>query len=238
MEKYHFSHSIKKKKYNYLTPPNSPYKSVSLKNSLIANSDLLKFISSGLKNKMNFTSVFDYKGSKKFLQSKNIALQEISLNDEEIDNNKESKNIIQIYEIGELSYKRKCEENKYNFKNCLTPEKLYRYQNENTKSNKSKDKKKEKSNKNKREIKKPMTDKFLWSYKIDDINDELNKNKNGKITKILNTYEIKMFKDKDIKDIEPIKKSKQNKSHKECYNFVKIDSEENDLSLFDMISHL
>ena len=83
-----------------------------------------------------------------------------------------------------------------------------------------------------------MTDKFLWSYKIDDIDDELNKNKNGKITKILNTYEIKMFKDKDIKDIEPIKKSKQNKSHKECYNFVKIDSEENDLSLFDMISHL
>lgn len=233
------SHSIKKKKYKFLTPPNSPLKSVSLKNSLITNSELLKFISSGLKNKINFTSVFDYKGSKNFLQSKNIALQEILVNDEEIEeienNNvkKENSKIIQIYEINEFSNKRKSEEKK-----CLTPEKLYGYQNENTKSNKSKNRKKEKSSKNKRKIKKPMTDKFLWSYKIDDIDDELNKNKNGKITKSRNTCEIKMFKDKDIKDIEPIKKTKQNKSNKECYNFVKIDSEENDLSLFDMISQL
>ena len=234
MEKFHNSHSIKKKKHNYLTPPNSPFKSVSLKNSLINNSELLKFISSGLKNKINFTSVFDYKGSKNFLQSKNIALQEILVNDDEIgdiENNnvkKENSKIIQIYEISEFSNKRKSEEKK-----CLTPEKLYGYQNENTKSNKSKNKKKEKSSKNKGKIKKPMTDKFLWSYKIDDINDELSKNKNGKITKT--PYEIKMFKDKDIKDIEPIKKTKQNKSN---YNFVKIDSEENDLSLFNMINQL
>lgn len=241
MEKSHNNHSIKKKKHKYLTPQNSPLKSVSLKNSLITNSELLKFISSGLKNKINFTSVFDHKGCKKFLQSKNIALQEILVNDEEIESNKKNKEnekIIQIYGINEFSNKRKSEEKKNYSKNFLTPEKLYKCQNENSKTNKSKDKKKEKSIKNKIKIKKPMTNKFLWSYKICDINDELSKHKNGKIAKTRNTYEIKMFKDKDIKNIEPIKKAKQNKSNKECYNFVKIDSEENDLSLFDMINQL
>ena len=235
------NHSIKKIKFKFLTPSNSPLKPVSLKNSLITNSEILKFISSGLKNKINFTSVFDYKGSKNFLHSKNIALQEILINDEDIEINKEKGKIIQLYEIeSEFSIKRKSEEKNYYSKNCLTPQKLYGYQNENTKSNKSKDKKKEKSSKNKRRIKIPLTNKFLYSYKIDDINDELSKNKNGKITKTRNTYEKKMLKNKDIKEIEPIKKKRQNKSNKECYNFVTINTEEkeNDLSLFDMISQL
>ena len=45
-----------------------------------------------------------------------------------------------------------------------------------------------------------------------------------------------MLRDKDIKEIEPIQKTKYNKSEKKYYNFV--NTEETDLSLFDMVNQL
>lgn len=225
MEKCHNSH-IGKKITNYITLPNTPPLSNSLRNSLI-NSDLIKFISSGIKKKINFTSVFDQKGSKNFLESKRIALQEILIN-EEIEFLEGKTKIIQLCEISDFSTKI-IEENKFRSKNCLTPEKIFRYQNENTKSQKNQNKKNKKI--------KPMTEKFLLSYKIEDIGVELNINKKKRNKNCYRTQEIKMLKDKDIKGIEPIKQSNHNKSDK-FYNFVKKDSEENDLSLFDLVSQL
>jgi hypothetical protein len=47
-----------------------------------------------------------------------------------------------------------------------------------------------------------------------------------------------MFKDSEIKAIEPIKLTHQNKKKENDYYFVKNNNEENDVSLFDMISQL
>lgn len=218
-----------KKLNQYLkSTPNSSSKN-SLKTSLF-KSDILKFISSGIKNKLNLNSAFDQTGSKKFLDSKKIALQEISVNDEEISD----------FSLNKV----KSGENIFYTKNYLTPEKISKCRDENTKRSKNNSKNKE--GKIKYKIRKPMTDKFLLKcFKIEDIDKESNKNKTKdqskekekKIRKISHkTHELKMLRDKDIKEIEPIQKTKYNKNEKKYYNFV--NTEETDLSLFDMVNQL
>ena len=214
--------------------PNSSSKN-SLKTSLF-KSDILKFISSGIKNKLNLNSAFDQTGSKKFLDSKKIALQEISVNDEEISD----------FSLNKV----KSGENIFYTNNYLTPEKISKCRDENTKRSKNKSKNEE--GKIKYKIRKPVTDKFLLKcFKIEDIDDnESNKNKDKskdrekekeiekKIRKLSHksTHELKMLRDKDIKEIEPIQKTKYNKNEKKYYNFV--NTEETDLSLFDMVNQL
>lgn len=224
MKKYHISNSPKKvSSFLKITPKTLPKKPI--KTSLI-NSELLKFISKGIKNKLNLNPTFDHKGAKNFLESKKLALQEISVNDDIINNE---------YEIIDFSSEKIIIRGSvFPSKNCLTPEKIYKCQNENTKSSKNKIKKKESKNKNK--IRKPLTDKFLWNYNIGDDDDESNKNKEKekKIRKKSHKiHELKMLKDKDIKEIEPIENQKD-KNNK--YNFVY--TEETDLSLFDMVSKI
>ena len=224
MKKYHTSNSPKKvSSFLKITPKTSPKKSIKI--SLI-NSELLKFISKGIKNKLNLNPAFDHKGAKNFLESKKLALQEISVNDDIINNE---------YEITDFSTEKiRMRGSVFPSKNCLTPEKIYKCQNENTKSSKNKIKKKESKNKNK--IIKPLTDKFLWNYNIGDNYDESNKNKEKEKKfrkKSHKIHELKMLKDKDIKEIEPIKNQKD-KNNK--YNFV--NTEETDLSLFDMVSKI
>ena len=209
--------------------PNSSSKN-SLKTSLF-KSDILKFISSGIKNKLNLNSAFDQSGSKKFLDSKKIALQEISVNDEEISD----------FPLNKV----KSGENIFYTNNYLTPEKISKCRDENTKRSKNKSKNKE--GKIKYKIRKPMTDKFLLKcFKIENIDNELNENKikdknkdreKEKGKKIIHkSHELKMFRDKDIKEIESIKKTKYNKNEKKYYNFV--NTEETDFSLFDMVNQL
>ena len=221
----------KRKKINikYFSQPNTPPLSKSLKKSL-CSSELMKFISDGIKSKIIFTSAFDYVGSKNFLASKNIALQKILIDEKEIDIIKTNN----LNKVNEFSTDIKNEEKKSKLKyKLLTPENSFRHRNEstNTKTKSTKYKKKKK-------IRKPMTNKFLWSYKIKDIDDELDSfkiNKNNR--KSHKTHEIRMLKDKDLKLIKPINHFQ---SDEKKYNFVQKDSEENgnDISLFDMVSQI
>ena len=209
---------------------------ISPKPKSLNNPELMKFISSGIKSKMSFTSAFDHKGSKNFIEAKKIALQEILVLDDNIDNieekealNYKTKNT-KIFKMEELSIANTQ-------KKHLTPEtSLTKIQNENTKSNKNKSQNKRERGK----VRKPKTKKNLWRYKIKDFDDELNKDKDKKSNKkkIFKSHEIEMFKDKKIKLLEPIKNPKNNEKDKTNYNFVKKNSEENDLSLFDLVNQL
>ena len=103
MKKYHTSNSPKKvSSFLKITPKTSPKKSI-------------KFISKGIKNKLNLNPAFDHKGAKNFLESKKLALQEMSVNDDIINNE---------YEITDFSTEKIIIGGSvFPSKNCLTPEK-------------------------------------------------------------------------------------------------------------------
>ena len=199
MKQTYKSNSCKKSIINPLTQNSTPV-SKKIKNSF-TNTQLLKFISSGIKRKINFTSAFDYKGSKIFLKSKNIALQKILIEDN-IENKKENKKDVNNCDINEFTLIRKKGRKIFSSCKYLTPDKyIYKEkQNEKTKSNKNKNNKKY------------MTKNNIFNYKVIDIDDELSENiKKKKSRKSFKIHELKMFKDNKIKSIEPIKIYNYNK---------------------------
>ena len=181
--------------------------------------------STEIKAKINFTSAFDYKGSKEFLRSKNIALQEIFIDDKELELKKETDKIIDDIQNCEIRHfptnKRRKGRKVYSAKQFLTPETSFRNkekQNENTRSKRKNEKKK---------IKKGMSNNYIWNYKIENIKgDDLSEKTQKKLKKNYKIHEIKMLKDKKIKTLEPIEHSNKNEG---------ID---NDFSLFDIINQI
>ena len=201
MKQTYKSNSCKKSIFNPLTQNSTPI-SKKIKNSF-TNTQLFKFISSGIKRKINFTSAFDYKGSKIFLKSKNIALQKILIEDN-IENKKENKKDVNNCDINEFTPIRKNDRKILSSCKYLTPEEyIYKEkQNEKTISNKNKNNKKYMSKKN------------IFNYNVIDIDDELSENiKKKKSKKNFKIHELKMFKDNKIKSIEPIKISNYNKEN-------------------------
>jgi hypothetical protein len=186
--------------------------------------DLTYLTSTEIKTKINFKSAFDYKGSKEFLRSKCIALQEIFIDDKELDLEKETEKSIDNCEIIYFSINKRRKGRKlYSAKYFLTPENSFRNrekQNENTKS-------RGKRRNEKKKIKKGMSNNYILNYKIENIKDELNEKTQKKLLKKnYKNHEIKMFKDKKIKTLEPIKHSTKNEAL------------DNDFSLFDIVSQL
>jgi hypothetical protein len=225
------SNSCQKPNVSSLNTNSTPISS-KIQNSF-TNKELLNFISSGIKQKINFTSAFDSEGSQFFLKSKNIALQEILIEDNISEFEVEKKSDIINNKINDFILERKKKKKK-NYRSCkyLTPENSVIYrdaQNEKTKSNK---------NNMKKENKRRYTNHNIFNFKVIDIHDELKSIKNKKSKKSFKTHELKMFKDSEIKAIEPIKLTHQNKKKENDYYFVKNNNEENDVSLFDMISQL
>lgn len=215
------NNTIEKNKLNIIenytpTPKKSHYSLKSI--------DLTYLTSTEIKTKINFTSAFDSKGSKEFLRSKNIALQEIFMDDKELDLEKETEKSIDNCEITYFSVNKRRKGRKvFSAKQFLTPENSFRNkekQNENTKS-------RGKRKNEKKKIKKGMSNNYIWNYKIENIKDDLNEKTQKKLLKKnYKIHEIKMLKDKKIKTLEPIEHSKKNES---------ID---NDFSLFDIVNQL
>ena len=186
--------------------------------------DLTYFTSTEIKTKINFTSAFDYKGSKEFLRSKNLALQEIYIDDKELDLEKEIEKSIQNCEIRHFSTnKRKKGRKVYSAKQFLTPENSFRNKEKQNENTKSKDKRKNE----KKKIKKGMSNNYIWNYKIENIRDDLTEKKQKQLLKKnYKIHEIKMLKDKKIKALEPIEHSEKNEPL------------DNDFSLVDIINQI
>ena len=180
-------------------------------------------IDSLINKKFKLNSAFDHKGSKNFLNSKKIALQQIILDDDESididpknETNKHLKNSNKHKNIGGKSLKEE-ERNIINYNNA---------------NNSHKKKKEEKNiiNEYFNNIYKSSTNnrKFFSSQKI-----------NKKLAhKFYSNHELKMFEDKEIKKIKSIKKdknkSKKNNNANKNISFI----EKNDSSIFDIIAQL
>ena len=186
--------------------------------------DLTYFTSTEIKTKINFTSAFDYKGSKEFLRSKNIALQEIFIDDKELDLEKETEKSIENCEIKRFPTNRRRKGRKvFSTKQFLTPENSFRNKEKQNENTKSKDKRKNE----KKKIKKGMSNNYILNYRIEKIKDELTEKTQKKLLKkIYNIHEIKMLNDKNIKALEPIEHSEKNETL------------DNDFSLFDIVNQI
>ena len=166
-------------------------------------------IDSFINKKFKLNSVFDHKGSKNFLNSKKIALQQIILDDDESididlknETNKHLKNSNKHKNIGGKSLKEE-ERNIINY----------------NKANNSHKKKKEE---------RKIINKYFSNNKI-----------SKKLPhKFYSNHELKMLEDKEIKKIKSIKKdknkSKKNNNANTNISFI----EKNDSSIFDIIAQL
>ena len=178
-------------------------------------------IHSLINKQFKLNPAFDHKGSKNFLNSKKIALQQIILDDDEsIDfepKNETNKNLKNSNKnIGGKSLKEE-EKNIINYTNANN------------------------SFKKKKEEKKIIKEYFTNIYKSSTNNRKYfsNKKTNKKLHhKFYSNHELKMFKDKEIKKIKSIKKDK-NKSKKSNNANINISFiEKNDSSIFDIIAQL
>ena len=198
----------------------------------IAEENLIAFISD--KNKFYMSPIFDQEGSKKFLQSKYSAMEKIIL-DDDIENLKPKNN----------HYKR-THASGSNLKSCadLKRVKLFNQKNSNNfketyfSSTKNTHNHKKKSSKFENKVTSAKAVALCLTLNDSEISDELKvqkkhrKNKNG-----CNEFELKMFKDKNIKNLEPIddvnkngnhhhnkKKNKDNNNYNSKYPFIENDA--------------
>ena len=184
---------------------------------------LIAFISN--KNKFYINPNFDQEGSKKFLQSKYIAMEKIVLDDN----------------IKDLEPKKKNYKEKFisggNLKTYCKKEKFFSQKNANilkgtlvssSKKNESHKRKSTKTN-NRLTSKKGIV--LRLTLNDSNISDELKvKKKHRKNKNNCNEFELKMFKDKNIKNLEPIEgvnnikkpenTDKNEKNIKQKYSFV------------------
>ena len=217
-------------------------------NKNIQNSNLIDFISNA--NKFKFDSCFDQKGAKLFLKSKRMALKEISIDENLIEEKEEikdkkrekkrhkstsskalDKNVDNRIKNGLASYKKKIRSMKnldlfYSPHTTLEPHVI---------GKKKSKKKQDKSNKENVYIK-------------NIIMDELNIDKRKK--KFYSQIEINMFNDQNIKKLKPIKEktmksdleSKKvntfNANHNNGFDFVKSDNSKFDSTLLDIVSEI
>ena len=178
-----------------------------------------------INKKFKLCSVFDHKGAKNFLCSKDIALQQIILDDED----QNSERDIEI-EANEQKMESKKKKHLHHKKKDLSNEIRKNIQ----------------SSTNiivhKQSFKKINNEKMKSSKNIfknsNLIHHNFSSNKKNKSRKFFSSYEIKMFKDKELKKIKPIKKGNikhlEGKKHEENISFLG----KNDSSLFDIITEL
>jgi hypothetical protein len=161
-----------------------------------------------INKKFKLNPAFDHKGSKNFLNSKKIALQQIILDDENVDidlkneTNKHLKNSNKHKNIGGKSLKEE-ERNIINY----------------NKGNNSHKKKKEE---------RKIINKYFSNNKIS----------KKLPHKFYSNHELKMFKDKEIKKIKSIKKDKNKSKKSNNANINISFIEKNDSSIFDIIAQL
>lgn len=204
---------------------------IKLRSRKIKSDIVVNYIENFFKKKIKFSSAFDHKGSKKFLNSKKVALEEILL--------EEDKNLQNNSSNNDFDIKNEREKNKKRF--------IYPY----PVSNKSKNKKL----KNTYEI---ISNNKLRNKSLGDEKDNIKKkhliktlienelNVLKEINKNNNFQEMEMLKDKKIKKIKPIKKTKKNfeiinekDKENEGVLFTFVEGENgSDSSLLNMVSQI
>ena len=176
--------------------------------------------------KINFNSAFDHKGSKHFLHSKKVALQQIVIDDDDSSNNddtqsgsnKEKKNLKNIFPKSSLNF------NKAN--RAKSSSNLFYISNDKLK-NKIQDIGKQNTHKYKKEH-------IIHTFATKKFSPQKHMNKN------FSSQELRMFEDKTIQKIKPIKKIKNNiENEKDHKYFPFVESENSSVSsLFKMVSQI
>ena len=200
-----------------------------------------------INKKFKLSSVFDHKGSKHFLNSKKIALQQIILDDETCLGESDTE-----YETNEKAKSPK----KYTCKTTLSNDEIKKH----LKITTNEDLNKKNSNKKRPENMEStnVNDPFRKVYQSSTNNPHYLRiqnmiNKEIVSHKFFSNQEIKMFEDKDIKKIKPIEKSTKEINENENENKSKRKSkrkksnniaenisfmEKNDSSIIDIITNL
>ena len=185
--------------------------------------------------KINFSSAFDHKGCKQFLNSKKEALQLIVLDEDNLSSHNEGN------EIQDDKYNLK----KLNYQNILiengrpkSSHNLMELSNKSDNNGKSKDKKKFIRNEKNKEKKYHVHHHHVHKTLVEK---EFRIKK--KFNKFFSSQELKMFEDKDIRKIKPIKntnidlKYKKEKNKISYNNFIE-SGISNDSSLFNIVSQI
>ena len=200
-----------------------------LKKSPLKNNTVKINLYNFYQKRIKFNSAFDHKGSKKFLYSKKVALEEIKLDYSDNSSNNDSDT------LNESNKQKDFTSNIYP-KIFINKKKIQKNNSNNlfllSKNNELKDKTPKKArSKNKLYINR--------DYIKTTITKELIFNK--KLKKYCSSQELKMFNDKDIKKIKPIKKTNyvKNKNERKHSKYLFIETEKSDdSSLFNIISQI
>ena len=223
---------------NYLTP--SKYQNNKVNKISNINDNLFFFF----KKKINLSSVFDHKGSKKFLDSKEVALQLIILDENNIslDNeNDKNKNDNHNLKNFRLNYQKIFIENN----RPKSSNNLMGFSNKDN-NNEFKEKKSNRNTKSKHKENNYSKNNENHLYQVNHIHKTLVEkeiNTNKKFNKFFSSQELKMFEDKDIKKIRPIKKTpielKIKKEKIKIFSDNFVESENSfDSSLFNIVSQM
>ena len=196
-----------------------------------------------IKKKFKLSSAFDHKGSKHFLNSKKIALQQIVLDDDNSLGDSDTAN-----DTNEKTKETK-KIRKYSCKRSLPNDEIKNH----LKVALNVDQNKKKINKRSPEKMKSTNDPFKRMFASSTNNQHYLSKKNITSKKVVShkffsNQEIKMFEDKDIKKIKPIKKTNKeiknenenenkNKNSKNIVDNVSF-MERNDSSIIDIITQL
>ena len=203
-----------------------------------------------INKKFKLSSAFDHKGSKHFLNSKKIALQQIILDDETCLDESDTEYESNAKAKSPKQYK------KFTCKRALPNDEIKKH----LKITMNEDHNKKNANKKRPEKMKStnVNDPFRKVYPSSTINPNYLRKQNminNEIVshKFFSNQEIKMFEDKDIKKIKPIEKSSKELNENENENKKKIKSkrkksnniaenisfmEKNDSSIIDIITNL
>jgi hypothetical protein len=182
------------------------------------------------KKKIKFSSAFDYKGSKQFLNSKKKALQQIVIDDDDYDNSSNNDN---------TNDNDNDNDNYHDFQSVGTKRKKYPpLAHPKTFST------------NQEQVIHPQSCNNLYKYTRTDNNRKKNKRRKTKtknynrnsIKRNFSSQELKMFEDKEIRKIKPIKKVNEFSLHKKIGSSKFFHYAENDRSLdsslFNIVSQM
>ena len=193
-----------------------------------SDNNIKKTLANFFQKKIKFSSAFDYKGSKQFLNSKHKALEQIVIDDDDYDNSSNNDNT------------NDNDNDNYNdFQSVGSKRKKYPpFRHPKTLST------------NQEPEIHPQSCNNLFKYTRTDNNRKKNKRKKAKtknnkrevIKRYFSSQELKMFKDKEIKKIKPIKKVNEFLLHKKVgsskfFHYAESDKSM-DSSIFNIVSQM
>lgn len=201
-------------------------KDIKLKSSNIQIHNINLNIENFFQKKINFNSAFDHKGSKHFLHSKKVALQQIIIDDDDSSNNddtqsgsnKEKKQLKYIFPKHSLNLNKenraKSSNNLFYISNIKLKSKVRDIENHINKKNKNAH--------------------IIYTFATKNNSPQKHMNKN------FSSQELRMFEDKTINKIKPIKKNKNNiENYSNHKHFPFVESENSSVSsLFKMVSQI